>query len=234
MDNIIENEKLILIDNAEPLVAPEESVRVVVSEKPFYQFFKRFFDIIFSFILLVILLVPMAIVALVIYIDSPGASPVFVQERLGKNGKIFNFYKFRSMIPDADRMVEDLMEQNEMDGPAFKIKNDPRITKVGTFIRKTSIDELPQLLNILKGDMSFVGPRPPLEREVVQYTEYQKQRLLVVPGLTCYWQVQPSRNELSFDEWIRLDLKYISERSVGTDIKILFKTIRAVFGMEGV
>lgn len=234
MDNIIENEKLILIDNAEPLVSPEESVRVVVSEKPFYQFFKRFFDIIFSFILLVILLVPMAIVALVIYIDSPGASPVFVQERLGKNGKIFNFYKFRSMIPDADRMVEDLMEQNEMDGPAFKIKNDPRITKVGTFIRKTSIDELPQLLNILKGDMSFVGPRPPLEREVVQYTEYQKQRLLVVPGLTCYWQVQPSRNELSFDEWIRLDLKYISERSVGTDIKILFKTIRAVFGMEGV
>lgn len=234
MDNIIENEKLILIDNAEPLVSPEESVRVVVSEKPFYQFFKRFFDIIFSFILLVILLVPMAIVALVIYIDSPGASPVFVQERLGKNGKIFNFYKFRSMIPDADRMVEDLMEQNEMDGPAFKIKNDPRITKVGTFIRKTSIDELPQLLNILKGDMSFVGPRPPLEREVVQYTEYQKQRLLVVPGLTCYWQVQPSRNELSFDEWIRLDLKYISERSFGTDIKILFKTIRAVFGMEGV
>lgn len=234
MVNITEFDKIESIDRVEPNVKPEDFERVVVSGTPFYLIMKRAFDIIFSILALIVLLLPMLVVALVVYIDSPGASPVYVQERLGKNGKKFKFFKFRSMIPDADKMVDDLMDRNEMEGPAFKIKDDPRITKVGRFIRKTSIDELPQLLNILKGDMSFVGPRPPLEREVIQYTEYQKQKLLIVPGLTCYWQVQPSRNDLSFDEWIRLDLKYISERSFTTDIKILWRTVGAVFGMEGV
>ena len=121
-----------------------------------------------------------------------------------------------------------------MDGPAFKMKEDPRITRVGKFIRKTSLDELPQLFNVLKGDMSIVGPRPPLPREVEQYTEYQLQRLYVTPGLTCYWQVQPHRNDVDFDEWMELDMKYIKERSFLVDWKIIFKTIRVVLFGHGV
>lgn len=216
------------------VVESEDYEKVSVSANPVYLFFKRLFDIVFSFIALSVLLVPMAVIALVIYIDSPGASPIYVQERLGKNGRKFKFFKFRSMVADADKLLDSLMDKNEMEGPAFKIKEDPRVTRVGRFIRKTSIDELPQLLNILIGDMSFVGPRPPLEREVVQYNDYQLQRLLVTPGLTCYWQIQPSRNDLSFDEWVKLDLKYISERSIAKDISIIFRTIGAVLGMEGV
>ncbi len=205
-----------------------------VEKKPVYSFFKRFFDIVFSFLGLVILLVPMAVLSLIIVIDSPGASPVYVQERVGKNGRKFKFYKFRSMVANADKMLDELMDKNEMEGPVFKIKDDPRLTKVGKFIRRASIDELPQLFNVLKGDMGFVGPRPPLEREVVQYTDKQLTRLLVTPGLTCYWQIQPSRNELTFDKWMELDAKYINERSFLTDIKILFGTVGAVLGMEGV
>ncbi len=205
-----------------------------VEKKSVYNFFKRIFDVVFSFICLVILLVPMVVISLIIVIDSPGASPIFVQERVGKNGKKFKFFKFRSMVANADKMLDELMHKNEMEGPAFKIKEDPRLTKVGKFIRRASIDELPQLFNVLKGDMSFVGPRPPLEREVVQYTDDQLSRLLVTPGLTCYWQIQPSRNDLSFDKWMELDAKYIEDRSIKTDIKILFGTVSAVLGMEGV
>ena len=120
-----------------------------------------------------------------------------------------------------------------MEGPAFKMKNDPRITRVGSFLRKSGIDELPQLFNVLKGDISLVGPRPPLPREVLQYNDYQKQRLSVTPGMTCYWQIQPKRNTLSFDKWLELDLQYIKERGIKTDFIILLKTVRAVFGMEG-
>lgn len=137
------------------------------------------------------------------------------------------------MVPNAEAKLKDLLTQNEMDGPAFKMKRDPRITRVGKFIRTTSLDELPQLINILKGDMSIVGPRPALPREVVKYDDYQRQRLLVQPGLTCYWQIQPRRNTLSFDEWIELDLKYIQERSFLTDWKIIFGTVRAVIDMNG-
>ena len=140
----------------------------------------------------------------------------------------------RSMVVNAEDLLVGLQNQNEMSGPAFKMKNDPRITKVGKFIRKTSLDELPQLWNVLKGDMSFVGPRPPLPNEVEQYTEEQKRRLSVTPGLTCYWQVQPSRNDLDFDEWFELDMKYIRERSMKIDIKIIFQTILVVLHMEGV
>lgn len=201
--------------------------------KPVYAFFKRLFDIILAVIGLVVLAIPLLIVALIIIIDSPGASPIYVQERIGKNGRKFKFYKFRSMVPNAEQMLDTLLEKNEMEGPAFKMKDDPRITRFGRVIRKTSIDELPQLFNVLKGDMSLVGPRPPLPREVAMYTAEQFQRLSVTPGMTCYWQVQPKRNSLSFDEWLALDLKYISERSFGTDIKILFKTVGAVCGLEG-
>lgn len=207
---------------------------ISIAPKPVYAFFKRFFDITVSFIALLILLVPMLILALIIIIDSPGASPIYSQERVGKNGRVFKFYKLRSMVPNADQMLDSLMDQNEMDGPAFKIKDDPRITRVGKFLRSSSIDEIPQLWNVLIGDMSLVGPRPPLPREVAEYTDFQMQRLLVTPGITGYWQIQPKRNDLSFDKWLELDLKYIEERSMKTDIKILFKTVKAVCGLEGV
>ncbi len=198
-----------------------------------YWALRRTQDILISLAALLLLLLPMLIVALIILIDSPGASPIFAQRRIGRDGKEFKFYKFRSMCPNAEQKLGDLLEQNEMDGPVFKIKDDPRITRVGKFIRKTSIDELPQLWNVLRGDMSIVGPRPALPREVVQYDDYAKQRLLVTPGLTCYWQIQPRRNDLTFDEWVELDVKYIRERSFCTDWKIIFKTFGAVLGMNG-
>ncbi len=206
---------------------------IYITKKPIYNFFKRIFDIIFSFIGLMLLLVPFGILSLIIIIDSPGASPIYWQERVGKNGKKFKFYKFRSMVPNAEDMLDELLDQNEMTGPVFKIKKDPRITRIGHFIRMTSIDELPQLWNVLKGNMSLVGPRPPLPREVEMYNDYQQQRLMVTPGITCYWQVQPKRNSLTFDEWLELDLKYISKRGFWTDTIILFKTVGAVLGMEG-
>lgn len=205
----------------------------VLRTKRAYWVGRRAQDIILSFIALVVLFVPMLIVALVIYIDDPHGSPIFKQIRAGRDGKPFTLYKFRSMYVDAEQRLGELIDENEMDGPAFKIKNDPRITRVGKFIRRTSIDELPQLLNILKGDMSIVGPRPALPREVEQYDEYQMQRLYVSPGLTCYWQIQPQRNNVSFDEWMALDIKYIRERSFLTDWKIIFKTIGAVMRREG-
>ena len=205
----------------------------IQSGKKLYCAVKRGQDILLSALALLLLWPWMLLLALVIYIDSPGASPFFVQERIGLNGRSFRFIKFRSMVPDAEKKLHALLDKNEMDGPVFKIKRDPRITRVGSFIRKTSIDELPQLINILKGDMSIVGPRPALPREVKKYDDYERQRLFVRPGLTCYWQVQPRRNDLSFDQWLELDLKYIRERSFATDWKIIFRTFRAVIGMEG-
>lgn len=199
-----------------------------------YLVCKRAFDIVASFCALVVLSPVFLIICLIIYLDDPHGSPLFSQMRIGKNGKAFRFYKFRSMVVNAEDLLAGLQNQNEMSGPAFKMKNDPRITKVGKFIRKTSLDELPQLWNVLKGDMSFVGPRPPLPNEVEQYTEEQKRRLSVTPGLTCYWQVQPSRNDLDFGEWFELDMKYLRERSMKTDIKIIFQTILVVLHMEGV
>ena len=207
--------------------------KITVPNKPVYGFFKRLLDIIGSFTGLVVLFVPLLIVALIVVIDSPGASPIYVQERVGKNGRRFRFYKLRSMVPDADSMLDSLLDKNEMDGPVFKMKDDPRITRFGRLLRRTSIDELPQLWNVLKGDLSLVGPRPALPREVERYTDYHRQRLLVRPGLTCYWQIQPRRNSLSFEEWISLDLKYICERSFWRDLKLLFKTVGAVIGQEG-
>lgn len=198
-----------------------------------YWYVRRAQDILLSLLALIVLAIPMLIVALIIWIDSPGASPFFTQKRVGRNGKVFDFIKFRSMIPNAEAKLEELLDQNEMDGPVFKIKDDPRITRVGKFIRKTSIDELPQLFNILMGDMSIVGPRPAIPREVEQYSDYERQRLYVTPGLTCYWQIQPHRNDLSFEEWLELDLKYIQDRSFWVDWKIIFGTVGAVLGMQG-
>lgn len=211
--------------------SPETVVKA--EKKPIYSFFKRVFDVVFSLLGLVVLLLPLLMVALVVLIDGAGASPIYVQERIGKDGKKFKIYKFRTMVPEAEKMLDSLLEKNEMEGPAFKIKDDPRITRVGRFLRITSIDELPQLINVLKGNMSLVGPRPPLPREEEMYTEHQKERLTVTPGITCYWQIQPKRNSLTFDQWLDLDLKYIAERGFWTDLKILFKTIGAVCGLEG-
>ena len=198
-----------------------------------YWILRRAQDVFFSVLALMVLWPFMLLVAIAIVIDSPGASPIFVQDRVGRKGKVFHFYKFRSMVPNAEARLDELLDQNEMDGPVFKMKEDPRITRVGKLIRKTSIDELPQLFNIVKGDMSIVGPRPALPREVEQYDEYEWQRLYITPGLTCFWQIQPHRNDLSFDEWMELDLKYLRERSFITDWKIIFLTVRAVFGMQG-
>ncbi len=205
----------------------------ILRTKRLYWMGRRAQDVFFSLLALIVLAIPMAIVALVIWIDSPGASPIFSQDRVGRDGKVFKFYKFRSMIPNAEAKLNEVLAQNEMDGPVFKMKNDPRITRVGRFIRRTSIDELPQLINILKGDMSIVGPRPALPREVAQYTDYERQRLYVTPGLTCYWQIQPNRNELTFDEWMELDLKYIQDRNFWLDWKLIFQTIWAVLRMYG-
>lgn len=201
--------------------------------KKSYWVLRRGQDIFFSALVLLLLWPVMLIVALVIYLDDPHGSPVFSQIRCGRDGKLFKMYKFRSMYVDAEERLGEILDENEMDGPAFKIKDDPRITRVGRFIRKVSLDELPQLWNILKGDMSIVGPRPALPREVELYTEPQKQRMYVTPGLTCYWQVQPRRNDITFDEWMELDLKYIQERSFWVDWKIIFQTIGAVIRKEG-
>ena len=208
--------------------------RIISDSNDKYSRLKRVIDVVVSLVLLVVLFVPMAIVAVIILIDSPGASPIFVQERVGKDGKKFKLYKFRSMVANAEGQLDGLLSQNEMQGPAFKMKNDPRITRFGRLIRKTGVDELPQLINIIKGEMSFVGPRPPLPREVEQYTDYQMQRLSVIPGLTCYWQITPKRNNCTFDEWLELDLKYIREKNLKTDTIIFFKTFKAVLGMEGI
>lgn len=190
-------------------------------------------DIVFS-LLALILLAPMALlISLAIVLDSPGDGAIFRQRRVGRDGKLFWLYKFRTMCPDAEEQLNELLSQNQMDGPVFKIKGDPRITRVGRFLRKTSLDELPQLLNVLQGDMSIVGPRPALPREVELYSDYQRQRLYVTPGLSCYWQIAPHRNEMSFDEWVALDMKYIQERSFWVDWKIIFLTVRAMLMKYG-
>ena len=230
METLLDRESVLEKNrNSQPLLDRKQVLR----SNRRYWMLRRAQDVILSVGALAVLWPLMLIVALVIVIDSPGAGPIFAQNRVGRDGKVFRFYKFRSMIPNAEAKLEELLEKNEMDGPAFKIKDDPRITRVGRFIRRSSIDELPQLWNILKGDMSIVGPRPPLPREVEQYDEYQKQRLYITPGLTCYWQIQPFRNDLSFDEWLELDLKYIRERSFRNDWKIIWATFGAVLGMNG-
>ena len=189
-----------------------------------YLFWSRLREVILAAAGLVVLSPLMLLTAAAIYLDDPHGSPIFSQMRCGKDGKPFRCYKFRSMCVNAEQMLDNLLDQNEMSGPVFKIRQDPRITRVGRLIRKTSIDELPQLVNVLQGHMSLVGPRPPLLREVEMYDDLQKQRLSVKPGLTCYWQIQPNRNKINFDDWVQMDLRYIHERSLWIDWKIICKT----------
>lgn len=213
-------------------VASSEKEYQPPKNKPIYDVCKRIFDV-FMCLIALILLSPVFLGVLIAIKLEDGGKVIYKQTRLTKGGKEFGMYKFRSMIPDADKLVDSLMDQNEVNGPAFKIKNDPRITKVGKFIRKTSIDELPQLWNILKGDMSIIGPRPPLPREVAQYTPYQMHRLDVITGLACYHEVQGRSDTTDFDEWVEQDLRYIRERSMWTDIKIIFLTIKVVLTGKG-
>ena len=197
-----------------------------------YRIAKRTIDIIGSFLLLIILSPLFLIIAIIIKIENPSADIFYKQLRSGKNGVPFNFYKFRTMIPNADEVKENLMDLNEMDGPVFKIKNDPRVTRFGRFLRKSSIDELPQLLMVLRGKMSLVGPRPLPVAEAEACNSFQKQRELVKPGITCIWQIS-GRNDVSFMRWVEMDLEYISKQSLWVDIAILLKTLPAVLFTTG-
>ncbi|MCX7798856.1 MAG: sugar transferase [Fimbriimonadales bacterium] len=196
-----------------------------------YRFAKRALDIVVSGALLLILFPLFAVLALLVKLSSPG--PVFYCcERVGKDGRRFKFVKFRSMYVDAEQRLAELIARNEKDGPIFKITNDPRVTRVGRWLRKYSLDELPQLIHVFTGHMSLVGPRPPLPREVEQYDDYAWERLTVKPGLTCYWQIC-GRSRLTFDEWMALDHKYLNEMSFRTDLMILLKTPLSVLRGEG-
>lgn len=212
---------------------PEDVAAIGRASGEVYLLAKRMGDIFCSLLALIILSPLLLMLSVWIYGDDPKGSPIYIQTRYGKDGKPFKLYKFRSMRKDAEAEQAALLDRNEMSGPAFKIKADPRITWVGRFIRKTSLDELPQFLNVLKGDMSIVGPRPPLPNEVAQYSAYQRQRLCVRPGLTCYWQVHPNRYKVSFEEWVEMDLKYIREQSFWVDVKLIFLTVLAVLRGEG-
>ena len=202
---------------------------VLGKESIFYSVTKRLIDIVGSLCGIILLSPLFLIVAILIKLEDPKGKVFFAQDRNGRYPKTFKMYKFRSMVHNAEDLLKDLMDRNEQTGPVFKINDDPRITKVGKFIRKTSIDELPQLFNVLKGDMSLVGPRPPIPHEVEQYNSYQMQRLAVKPGLTCIWQVS-GRNNIGFDEWVEMDIEYIKTRNLWLDIKLIFKTVGVLFG----
>lgn len=194
---------------------------------------KRSFDIVVCSIILLLATIPMCLVAIAIYLDDPHGSPFYKQIRIGRHGEEFYMYKFRTMYVDADKRKAELMDQNEMDGPVFKIKDDPRITRLGKYLRKLSVDELPQLFNVLRGNMSLVGPRPPLPGEVEEYSDYQKLRLIVTPGITCDWQIADNRNDIPFDQWVEMDLNYIEHRTAWGDLKIIFKTPFAMLSATG-
>lgn len=201
-----------------------------MNSRRLYELVKRIIDIICSLVGLIVLMPLLLIVAIIIKIESKGPI-IFEQDRVGKDGKVFKMYKFRSMVVNAEELKEKLISMNERTGPMFKIKNDPRITGIGKIIRKTSIDELPQLINILKGEMSIVGPRPSLPKEVTQFDNWMLRRLDVKPGLTCYWQVE-GRNHIEFTEWMKLDVKYVNERNLVIDIRLIFKTLFVIFGKK--
>jgi lipopolysaccharide/colanic/teichoic acid biosynthesis glycosyltransferase len=192
---------------------------------------KRIFDIVIAIFILLLVMPLIPVIIILIKIDTKGPL-LYRQKRVGKNRKEFNLYKFRSMFKGADKTIESLKQLSDSDGPVFKLKNDPRTTKVGYFLRHSSLDELPQLINVLRGEMSIVGPRPNLPSEVAQYLPWQAKRLEVSPGITCFWQVA-GRSHIAFQEWMRLDLEYIKKRSFQTDLKIILKTFPAVIARKG-
>jgi exopolysaccharide biosynthesis polyprenyl glycosylphosphotransferase len=200
--------------------------------KPFALTIKKFMDISISTFLLICLSPIILLISILVFLTSKGPV-IYSQERVGLRGRPFMMYKFRTMISNADEIKNELNSKNEMDGPVFKIKNDPRITRVGSFLRESGLDELPQLFNVIKGEMSLIGPRPPLKEETVQYKYWQLRRLSVKPGLSCFWQVKPERNSIKFEKWMELDLAYIDNWSLRLDFMILIKTIRTVFQRSG-
>lgn len=209
----------------------EQRIMVSFKTKPIYSFVKRLSDIIVSLLTIIVLSWLYIIIAILVKLTSKG--PVFyISERVGKDGKIFKFYKFRSMRVGADKELKNLASENETNGITFKMKHDPRITTFGKFLRKTSIDEIPQFFNVLKGDMAIIGPRPALVSEYEKYNDYQRQRVLVKQGITCIWQAS-GRNNLSFDEQIEMDLEYIEKRCFMKDLAIILKTIPAVLLGKG-
>lgn len=205
---------------------------IVQRERYGYRLIKRLFDVCASFTALVLLSPMFLVVAIAIKAEDSQGKVFYSQIRVGKGGKRFKMYKFQSMVSNADELLKTLISENDVDGAMFKMKLDPRVTKVGSFIRKYSIDELPQLVNVLKGNMSLVGPRPPLEREVKEYTDYDKQRLYVKPGCTGLWQATV-RNSVGFDEMVRLDLIYVQKRSLKFDLWIIFRTVKIMFRPNG-
>ncbi|MGX7202991.1 sugar transferase [Enterococcus plantarum] len=198
----------------------------------FFRLFKRIVDILGSACGLILLSPVFLVVAFLIRLEDPSGPVVFSQKRVGKQGRLFTMYKFRSMCVDAEEQLHDLIELNEIEGAMFKIKEDPRVTKIGKKIRKTSIDELPQLLNVLKGEMSLVGPRPPLQREVDEYSQRDMQRLSVKPGCTGLWQIR-GRNDVHFDDMVDFDLEYIEQQSIYNDFKIILLTFKVMFLSRG-
>ena len=209
----------------------------MLKDKPVYRFFKRFFDITLSVFALEVLSPILLLVALFIFLDDPHGSPIFVQKREGINRKPFKLIKFRSMVVNAEALLEELRKNGvtikDPKDPTYKMKDDPRITRFGRLIRKTSIDELPQLINIIMGHMSIVGPRPPLTREVNEYNDFAMQRLLMRPGLTCIWQTTRNRDEVPFPEWMKMDVRYIHNCSFLLDCKLILKTFAIVFTANG-
>jgi exopolysaccharide biosynthesis polyprenyl glycosylphosphotransferase len=193
---------------------------------------KKIMDISGSVLLIICLSPVLLLISILIKLTSKGPV-VFKQSRVGLRGRQFSLYKFRTMIVNAEKLKKDLEAENEMDGPVFKIKDDPRITKIGGFLRRTGLDELPQLFNVLKGEMSLIGPRPPLPSETVQYKRWQLRRLSIKPGLSCFWQIKPDRNNIKFEKWMELDLAYIDNWSLRLDFIILLKTIKTVFQRSG-
>lgn len=209
-----------------------ESMKTVAKPTPKtmkrYPMVKRSMDVLGASIGLLLLTPLFIVLALIIKLSDFSAPVFFKQERIGKNGSRFMMYKFRTMIPNAEEKLAELLQFNEVEGAMFKMKHDPRITKLGGFLRKTSIDELPQLVNVLRGEMSLVGPRPPLEREVAEYSVRDHRRLSITPGCTGLWQVS-GRNDVSFAEMVNLDLEYIQKVSFSLDIQILLRTVRVIF-----
>ena len=207
--------------------------RLDITRRSLYWKVKRLLDVVFSLLALLLLSPLFLLIILAILIDDPKAAPFYKQVRLGRHRKPFCMYKFRTMCRGADKMQAELMTQNEKSGPVFKIREDPRITHVGRFLRKTSLDELPQFINVLRGDMAIVGPRPPLPDEAANYSRYHNIRLSVTPGITCTWQIQPARDQIAFEKWMDMDISYIATRSIWLDIKIVCRTVLSVLGKHG-
>lgn len=242
LPKIVRSQVVYDLDSTGPIPDISEDLKVIqaaerLKKRYAYRFVKRTFDIAFSLLTFVLFAWLYAIIAIAIKIDDPDGLVFFKQKRVGINRagepKEFYMYKFRSMVPDAEFRLQELQELNEKSGPVFKIKEDPRVTRVGKLLRKTSLDELPQFFNVLRGDISIVGPRPALPNEVATYTSSQKLRLLIKPGITCYWQTRRNRDSISFEEWVTLDKLYIVKCGVGSDAKILIQTVGVVLTAQG-